>query len=483
MAAKAPPVTRQQVRAAYEHGPEAVYELIVGLLTPLVERIERLEAERAKDSHNSGKPPSSDPVRVPKSLRSKSGKRPGGQPGHPGATLEMRSAPDAVIVHAATHCAACGRVLAESHDEMVDGVVERRQVFELPPTKLSCTEHRLERRRCRACGTWTAGAFPSEVGTTVQYGPGVLALGVYLTTQQLLPAARAAEVIGAITGQHVSPATITTAEQRAVVELEPVSARVRGGLRRSPVLNLDETGFFISGRRQWLHTVSTPTLTHYTAHEKRGRLAHEATGILPDYRGTIVHDSYDSYFTYPCRHALCGVHLLRELTFLLEERGERWAAALKRSLMTMKRCVERSRAAGQTSLDHATLRRYERRYDALLSAGEAAQPPPRPRIDGTGRPRRTLAANMLLRLRDYSEAVLRFLHDFAVPFDNSEAERDLRMMKVEQKISGGFRTSAGAETFCVIRGYLATARKQGYSALDALHDVFTAQPFFPAVPE
>ena len=143
-----------------------------------------------------------------------------------------------------------------------------------------------------------------------------------MTTQQLLPAARAAQVLCALTGQRLSPATATAAEERAVVALEPVSARVRDGLRREPVLDLDETGFFIRGRRQWLHTVSTPTLTHYTAHEKPGRGAHEATGILPDYKGTLVHDSYDSYLTYPSRHALCGVHLWRELTFLFEERGE-----------------------------------------------------------------------------------------------------------------------------------------------------------------
>jgi transposase len=479
VAAKAPPVTRQQVRAAYEQGPDAVYELIVGLLTPLVERLERLEAERAKDSHNSGKPPSSDPVRVPKSLRTKSGKRPGAQPGHPGATLEMRNAPDVIVLHAAKHCAACGRSLALRHGE----IVERRQVFELPPMQLMCTEHRLARCRCPDCGAWTLGRFPPGVHASVQYGSGVLALGVYLTTQQLLPAARAAHVLHALTGQRVSAATITAAEERAAEMLEPVSARIRQGLRRSAVLNLDETGFFISGRRQWLHTVSTPALTHYTSHEKRGRGAHEATGILPGYQGTIVHDSYDSYFTYPCRHALCGVHLLRELTFLIEENDERWARALKRSLLVMKRAVERAKAAGHVALDRVTLRRYHRRYDTLLALGEAAQPPPSPRIDGTGRPRRTLAANSLLRLREYREAVLRFLHDFAVPFDNREAERDLRMMKVEQKISGGFRTSAGAEIFCTIRGYLATARKQGRSALDVLRDLFAAQPFMPAVPE
>lgn len=177
------------------------------------------------------------------------------------------------------------------------------------------------------------------------------------------------------------------------------------------------------------------------------------------------------------------MHLVRELTFFAEEHGARWAAALKRSLLAMQRGVGRARAAGRAALDRRTLRRSGRRYDALVAAGEAAQPPPSARPNGGGRPRRTPAGNLLVRLRRHRDAVLRFLHDFAVPFDNSEAERDLRMMKVEQKVSGGFRTPAGAQMFCTLRGYVATARKQGSPALAALRDLFAGHPFIPAVPE
>jgi transposase len=258
------------------------------------------------------------------------------------------------------------------------------------------------------------------------------------------------------------------------------------------VLHLDETGFFVGEgrgpmRRWWLHVVCTPTLTHYAADPHRGTKAHAAAGLLPAYRGVAVHDGYPAYFTHRgCTHALCGVHLLRELTGLAEPQpdgrpGARWAAALRRALLTMKQAADRARAAGAAALPRATLARYRRRYDALVAAGEAAEPPPT-RGAKYGPPRRTSGGQLLHRLRRDREVALRFLADLRVPFDNSEAERDLRMMKVEQKVSGGFRTPAGAHTFCALRGYLSTARKQGRSALGVLTDLLAGQPFMPAVP-
>lgn len=313
-------ITREEVLAVYAQGPDAVVSLVLTLverINALEARVAALEAERAKDSHTSSKPPSSDLVRKPRSLRGKSGKRPGGRPGHQGHTLELSAAPDAVVEHAPLACAGCGAVFGGGGvtSEGFDGAGrrrvpgERRQVFELPPVRLTCTEHRLLEQRCAACGTWTVGCFPPTVRTTTQYGPGLLGLGVYLTTQHLLPVARAAEVLAALTGQSVSPATLVAAEARGAATLGPVLQRIHAGLLRAPVVHVDETGFFVAGRRQWLHTVSTPTLTYYTPHAKRGCGAHDAIGVLPAYTGTAVHDCYDSYFTYPCRHALCVVHL------------------------------------------------------------------------------------------------------------------------------------------------------------------------------
>ena len=481
-------MTREEILAVYAQGPEAVVTLVTTLLERLARvetRLATVEAQLAKDSHNSGKPPSSDPVRRPRSLRGKSGKRPGGQPGHEGTTLALRATPDVVLTHTPAQCHACGATMAAmtAADSSTAGI-ERRQVFDLTPPRLVVTEHRVGDCQCPACGAWTRGAFPPPVTSTVQYGPELQALAVYLTTQQLLPVARASEVLSHFAGQPVSVATVLAAEARCAAALAPVTARIRTGLAHAPALGLDETGFCIGRRRHWLHTASTATLTHYTAHAKRGCQAHDAIGLLPTYTGTAVHDGYESYFTYPCRHALCGVHLLRELTFLAEECHERWAAALKRSLRTMKRAVDRARAAGATALARRTRTRYRRRYAALLAEGEAAHPVPPPRRTGRrggSRPKRSPAGKLLYRLRRDADAVLRFLEDFRVPFDNNAAERDLRMMKVEQKISGGFRTPHGAATFCTIRGYLATAHKQGRATLDALRDVFYGHPFMPAI--
>lgn len=483
-------LSREEILAIYAQGPEAVVALVEGLLArvgALEARLAAVEAAQRKDSHNSGKPPSSDQTRAgraPRSLRGKSGKAPGGQPGHPGRTLALRAAPDAIVAHPPATCARCGDAFApDARHTPVAG--ERRQVFELPPLTLICTEHRLAERTCAGCGAASRGAYPPEARATVQYGPGVLALGVSLTAQHLLPAQRAAAVVAGLIGHAISPATLLAAEARVRAAVAPVVAAIHAGLARAPVLHVDETGFFVQQRRWWLHVTCTRHLAFYTAHPKRGTEAHDAVGLLPRYGGTAVHDAYHSYFRYGgCTHALCGVHIQRELLFLEEEAGPvtaAWARPLRRALETMRRATVGARAAGVAALDARTRRRYARRFDALLTAGEAAEPPPA-RADPRWKPRRTPGAQLLLRLRKYRNAVLRFVHDLAVPFDNSEAERDRRMMKVEQKVSGGFRTAEGAHTFCTLRSYLVTARKQGVAARTALRAALVGVPFMPAMP-
>ena len=492
-------MTREEILAVYEQGPEAVVALVTMLLeriAALEARVSALEARLAKDSHNSATPPSRDPVRRPRSLRGRSGKPPGGQPGHGGTTLALRAAPDAVVTHRPARCRRCGAAfdaaLGTAGEGSAEGSAERRQVFDLAPPRLVVTEHRVADRQCAACGAWARGDFPAGVRATVQYGPEVRALAVYLTTQQLLPVARAAEMLRHLTGQPVSEATVLAAERRAAAAAAPVTAWIHAGLRRAPVLGVDETSVFVARRGWWLHTASTPALTLYTVLPRRGRAAYAEIGLLADFPGTVVHDGCQAFGTaaaaaYPAdpgRHALCGVHLLRELTFLAEEYGLGWAARLKRSLLGMKAAVARAKAAGARALARAALARYRRRYAQLVAEGEAAEPPPERRPGTTrGKLKRTPAARLLLRLRRDQGWVLRFLADFAVPFDNNEAERDLRMMKVEQKVSGGFRTARGAATFAALRSYVVTARKQGHSALDALRDLFAGHPFCPAVPE
>jgi transposase len=493
-------MTREEILAVYAQGPEAVVALVTRLLERIAAlegleaRLRAMEAQLAKDSHNSAQPPSADvrrdPPRRPRSLRGPSGKRPGGQPGHDGTTLTLRARPDVITTHAPTHCDACGRGLPVTPQALRDISSERRQVFDLTRPQLLVTEHRVLDQQCRACGAWTRARFPEGVSATVQYGPELRALAVYLTTQQLLPVARATELLSHFAGQPLSVATVVAAEQHAVAAVAPIVAAIHAGLCRAPVIGVDETNLFVAGHSWWLHTESTPTLTHYTMLPYRGRAAYDAIGLLPHFHGTAVHDGCQAFGTapapapYPCQHALCGVHLLRDLTFLAEEYALPWAAQLKQLLLTMKAAVAQAKAAGQSALARATRARYRRRYHALIAAGEAGEPPPAHRPGATrGKLSRTPAARLLLRLRRDEAWVLRFLEDFAVPFDNNEAERDLRMMKVEQKISGGFRTPRGAETFAMLRSYLATARKQGCAALDALRALFAGHPFMPALPE
>jgi len=375
-------LTREEILAVYAQGPEAVVALITALCA-------QLARATATDSHNSGRPPSTDVTRcgrTPKSLRRRSGRRPGGQPGHRGATLAPRELPDAVILHAPPACDACGHVFAVDAPPGVALPAERRQVFDLPPLHLVCTEHQVTERPCPHCGAVTRGRFPGEARTVVQYGPGVLAAGVALTAQHLLPVQRAADVLAALTGQRISPATLLAAERRIVDVLAPVLAHIRAGLAGSPVLHFDETGFFVATERHWLHVACTPTLTLYTAHPKRGTAAHDAIGLLPTYAGTAVHDGYASYPTYRgCQHALCGVHLLRELTYLAEEdrapATRRWAAAFRRTLETMRRAtVAARRGAGESRRKHAAalsspVRRAAGAGGGRRAAAHAGAPP------------------------------------------------------------------------------------------------------------
>lgn len=477
------PVTREAVRAAYREGPDAVYELMVSLVAPLVDRISRLEAQLAKDSHNSSKPPSSDTVRGlrrPKSLRGKSGKRSGGQKDHPGRTLEMREVPDVILDHSATHCTSCGRAFTK---DASSEVLDRRQVFDIVPAHLVVAEHRLVALRCEACGAYSVGDFPEDVRASVQYGPEVLALSVYLTAGQFLPLKRASELLGTIAGEPISQAALLSAEERAAKGLEETEREIFRLIQRSEVVHMDETGCFVEKKLHYLHDLSTPYLSHYTVHRKRGRGAFEDIGFLPMYGGVAVHDGCESYTDarYPCEHALCGAHLLRQLTFVEEEESQEWAGRFKRLLRAMKKARERAIEGGRASLDGRTLARYERRYTELLAEGDLAEPPPAPAGHRGGPRPRTAGRNLLERLAGLRSMVTRFLHDFRVPFDNSESERDLRMMKLKQKISGGFRTSEGARHFATIRGYLNTARKQGRSPLDALRDLFGGHPFQPAI--
>jgi transposase len=433
----------------------------------------------AKDSHNSHRPPSSDGLAKPKSLRAKSGRPTGGQSGHPGHTLRMVETPDRIVPHRVERCSGCGRSLAGQEPDRL----ERRQVFDLPEPKLEVTEHRAEVKTC-PCGCVNRAAFPPEAAAPVQYGPRVKSVGVYLGEYQLLPFERLTEIMRDLFAcESFSEGTLANFKGDCARRLEPVEAAIRDLAVAQPVAGFDETGIRAIGSLHWLHTVSTRLLTWYYAHQRRGRKAMDAAGILPSYRGRAVHDFWKSYFDYDCDHALCNGHLLRELIFLWEEQSQQWAKAMIDHLLSVKEAVATARAAGLTALPPADQERSLEDYERIVADGYAQNPVAEQPIGPKrrGRRKQSKARNLLDRFRDHPDSILAFMRDFAVPFDNNQSERDLRMTKLRQKISGTFRSFQALANFCRIRGYVSTARKYGLNALDALQRVFRGNPFVPTI--
>jgi transposase len=432
-------------------------------------RIAELEHRLGLDSSNSGKPPSSDGLKKPPRVRSSrepSGKRPGGQKGHKGETLRQVAEPDSIINHFPPSCTACGAAVTS---DMSVGH-SARQVFDLPePRPLVVTEHRAHDCVCAGCGTHTRALFPDGVNAPVQYGSRVAAFVVYLLHYQLLPEDRLVELMADLFGIRLVAATIARMSRSSATRLQGFVAAVRDLVAGAAVKHMDETGFRIGGKTQWLHVACTSWLTFYRVCARRGSLLANVTGI-------VVHDHWKPYYTMPgVLHALCNAHHLRELKALIDIEKEAWARKMHQLLRRACHAVNLARERG-SALKPCLIALIERRYDALVAEGLAfheAQAPLRPAAEEQGRkrrgrkPRRT-GHNLLLRLAIRREDVLRFLADLNVPFTNNQAERDGRMMKVKQKVSGGFRSLEGALDFAVIRSFISTAKKQGWNVIQAL---------------
>lgn len=452
--------------------PESVIAGLQAVIVELRARIADLERQLGLNSSNSGKPPSSDgltkkPSRVG-SLRERSGKKPGGQLGHPGKTLSRSETPDATIDHFPLACTGCGGALEAA---MATGHTAR-QVFDLPePRPLIVTEHRAHACRCTACGTLTRASFPADVSAPVQYGPRIAAFVVYLLHYQLLPEKRLAVLMADLFGVHLVTATIAAMSRNCATRFGDFVATVRDHVAAAPVKHLDETGFRIGGKTWWLHIAATVLLTFYRTSPKRGSLPQHLTGV-------IVHDHWKPYYTLSgVLHALCNAHHLRELQALIEIEKEDWARQMQRLLRRACHAANLARERG-VKLSPRLIALFELRYDAILATGFAfheAQPSllaAAIKAHRRGRPPRRVGHNLLLRLSTRRTDVLRFLSNPAVPFTNNLAEQDARMMKLRQKISGGFRSEDGATDFAAIRSLLSTARKQGWNILQTL----TAQP-------
>lgn len=447
------------------------------LIAALVVRVAELEARLGKNSKNSSKPPSSDGLGkpAPKSLRKPSGRGPGKQQGGQGSRLQPRAVPDEVRTHAPTGCNGCGADLAGAP---VVGV-ETRQVFDLPVIELIAIEHRAQRRRC-GCGAVTRATFPTEATAPTCYGPGVAALAVYLLGRQHLPVERAAECMEEAFGAPVSTGWLSSLLPNAAARLDGFLAIAQQQLTAAQVAHFDETGGRVAGRLHWIHVACNDTWTLFHLDRKRGRVAMDAAGVLPDFRGIAIHDGLVVYRQYDqALHGLCNAHHLRELAGIAELTGQAWPTQLAQLLVELHVAVEVAKASGKTKLPARRLSCFGKRYDALIGEGKQRNPPP-PRTGKRGRPALGPAGSLLARLETHRADVLRFATNFTVPFDNNQAERDVRMVKLQQKISGGWRSDTGAEAFLDVRSYLGTARKHGQSAMVVLRDLFTGQPWIPA---
>lgn len=457
-------------------------EQLVGLVLKQAAIIERLEARVAElerrlslNSRNSHKPPSSDGLRkTPSPTRAeqkKAGRKSGGQSGHPGKNLAMVAEAQHVEQLWPAVCGACGTRLGTTGQ-----VAARAQVFEVPPLELVVTEFQAMAVMCPGCQACCRAYLPAGVVPGAQYGSRVKGMATYLFVQQLLPLDRASQVMDDLVGVSLGEATLIDALKLGASRLSGVLSDIKRAVTNAPVAHFDETGLRVDGRLAWLHTASTEQLTYYGVDPKRGGAAHEAIDILPHFRGVAVHDGYDSYSHHGCLHALCNAHHLRELEAVVQATGQSWAA----DMADLLRQAHKWKKDGKLTLRRQNLTR--RRYDLLVQRGRRANPfDLRKAIMSrrSGRLKRSSTQNLLLRLAAGKDDVLRFMSDAAVPFDNNLAERDLRMMKVKQKVSGCFRTDDGARIFCELRSYISTLRKQGIDILAALISLFDGAPIMP----
>jgi transposase len=424
-----------------------------------------------KNSNNSSKPPSTD-IRRTKSMRAFSNKKAGGQAGHQGTTLEMSNQPDKIITHRSAQCKCCGKNISAIGSLRY----ERRQVYDIPPLQVKIEEYRSEIVCCPHCNTENRGSFPEEVKQPVQYGPNLKQLGVYLTHYQLLPYERSAQLIEDLTGHRLSVGTLVNINESCSAQLSDCIEEVKDALQREPVIHSDETGFYFAGKRNWLHVAASKNYTCYYTHEKRGTDATKSMSVLPGYEGTLMHDYWKSYLDYECKHVFCHAHHLRDLTFCHEQEKSQWAGLMKALLLEMKAVVDNSKEQGQQNLEAAQEQTLIEKYEQLIQQGYCEHPLREKEVGKRGVVKKSKTQNLLERFQRHKEEMVRFIKDFNIPFDNNIAEQAIRMMKVKQKVSGCFRSKSGAQCFAIIRSYIDTIRKQGYSIADAIKLAILGKP-------
>lgn len=476
-------ITREQIREVYDQGPEAVEKLVFSLvdtvnyLIDIVveqnarieaqdQRIKKLEDQISKNSRNSSKPPSSDsPYKNKPQKKSKSGKA----KKRPGTTRNQVSNPDETVLHKVQICQHCHRDISDV--PTID--IEKRQVTDIPPVRAQTTEHQGEIVECPHCHGITKATFPVGVTHKVQYGPGIQAMAVYLRNYQLLPLERTIFLFKDLFKVSLSEGSLVNMTTRCGNRLKGFMEMVKAKLLASDLIHNDETGINIAGKLHWLHTAGNKEFTYLFPHPKRGSDAFDEMGILPSFKGVCVHDFWKSYEGYNCSHAYCNAHILRELTFAYENKEQQWASKMISLLLNIKKKVDKSE---KNCLEESDIKSNSKKYERIIKQAYRENPPPM-KTGKRGRPKKGKIYCLIERLDLYRDDILRFMKEENVPFDNNLAERDLRMVKVRQKISGTFRNLERIKDYCRIRSYISTVQKQGKDVFNAISEIFTTTAF------
>lgn len=475
---------------AFNTGIDAVITLVKDMNTSFTEqldkfndeiktlnvRISELEARLNKNSDNSGKPPSSDGYRKTLNSRQKTGKPSGGQWGHEGKTLDKVENPDEVIEYRTPVDCDCGCNLDD-----VDSVRKTRQVFDIPKPKQRVTEHVTYEKVCPRCGKVHKTEFPHQVSQPTQYGENTKTLMNYLTQYQLIPLGRAVEAVQDITNQAVSEGTLVNAAHSLYKKLDAPTEEIKQQIIDSNVVHFDETGMRAEGKTKWMHVASTEKLTYYAIHEKRGEKAARDIGILPNFKGTAVHDHWKPYYRFnDCTHGECNSHHLRSLKDIVENYHQDWATGMAGLLIEINRRVGDLKAGGVNKMPDAEIKTWYQRYHNIIDTGIVEDTQKSPQVlNKKGKLTKSKPLQFLLKLQQYDIETLAFMYDFDIPFTNNLAERDIRMQKLRQKISGCFRGKDGSNVFCRIRSYISTAKKNGIDAMDAIAMAVKGHPFVP----
>jgi len=443
-------------------------------LTGLKAQVEALAAQAKTNSRNSGRPPSSDGLAkpAPKSLRKKSGRKPGRPKGQPGATMQLSDHPDKTVKHRPKRCPCCGKSLKRAPVTET----ERRQVTDIPPVKAVVTEHQMLTVKC-GCGCETKAQAPGGVTAPVQYGPRIMGIGIYLWHGQFLSRHRACQALSEMFGCAPSPGALAAAARKTAGLVSPALQAITAHLVKAGVAHFDETGFRTAGKLAWVHSASAGKFALFTVHAKRGKDGMKAAGVLPFFAGIAVHDAWAPYDTFDgvAGHALCGAHVLRELIAVTEtgtDLDKTWAQQAIDALLALEQAAEAARTAGHDAIDPETRKKHEDWYRKAAAAGIALNAGRKSKLQ---QKRHALATRMQSRGDDY----LRFARDLRIPFTNNAAEQAIRMSKLRIKISGCMRSMTGAEEFCALRSYLATAARHEISALEALTSAFQGNPWIP----